>query len=497
MKISNIPIVALLLMCAFAPDRGIAEQYDGRAVLGRIKAKDYVVTQEVDRAFGTWQNDPIRIPAGYGAYADYKAVAIGNPMVITNRYQEITPDFTKEWPLGGWNPNFLGPTESLDRSVAVGNSAKALEQVSVAIGNQAIVGRLHKAQNILHVYTNRTMEVTSRDGNVTTNYDVPGIVYQVDMSRLERLAQDAGSWRLIRTETPEPGVTKTTYERNTYSLKDISCLDDWEYDMYNQIVQSGQGPVNFLNSIYGVAIGSRAYVFGYHGLALGHYAHVSRPFGTAIGSESHVYSEGSQAFGFDTDIPEGSPYCLAIGVNASVDPGMTNAIVIGMPKMGVRLTTGVMQDRPRAMKSNSINLVCNGNGISDFYIDNIPLQTRLGYETKVIGNTKPSTTMQSVQDTLGLKGDDDIVVAAGDGKVRVFTKSYIERGADMDGIADEDPHLEEIVINGKTLKEILGDMGHNNKVRKAAEDARALMDRASNIVEVKSVLNGFFDAIKQ
>lgn len=44
MKISNIPIVALLLMCAFATDRGIAEQYDGRAVLGRIKAKDYVVT---------------------------------------------------------------------------------------------------------------------------------------------------------------------------------------------------------------------------------------------------------------------------------------------------------------------------------------------------------------------------------------------------------------------------------------------------------------------
>lgn len=484
MKISNIPIVALLLMCAFTPAMGIAEQYDGRAVLGRIKAKDYVVTQEVDRAFGTWQNDRTRIPAGYGAYADYKAVAIGNPMVITNRYRELSADYDGrglplldeywwldskgKWPLGGWNPNFLGPTESLDRSVAVGNSAKALEQVSVAIGNQAIVGRLHKAQNIPHVYTNRVMEVTTKDGNVTTNYDVPGIVHEVDLSRFERLAQDAGNWRWIRTETLEPGVTKATYERNTYSLKDISCLDDWEFDMYNHIVQSGQGPVNFLNSIYGVAIGSRAYVFGYHGVALGHYTHVSRPFGMAIGSESHVYSEGSQAVGFDTDIPEGSPYCLAIGVNASVDPGMTNAIVIGMPKVGERLDSGTMPDRPKAMKSNSINLVCNGNGISDFYIDNIPLQTRLGYETKVIGNTKPNTTVQSMKDVLGLKGDDDIVVASGDGKVRVFTKSYIERGADLDGIVDGDPHLEEIVINGKTLKDILGDVGHNNKVKQAA-----------------------------
>ena len=63
--------------------------------------------------------------------------------------------------------------------------------------------------------------------------------------------------------------------------------------MYNRIISGGQGDVPLFDAYYGVAVGSRAYVFGYHSVAYGHYAHASRPFASAFGSESHVYSEGS------------------------------------------------------------------------------------------------------------------------------------------------------------------------------------------------------------
>ena len=76
-------------------------------------------------------------------------------------------------------------------------------------------------------------------------------------------------------------------------MRDISYLTPEEYAYYNRGFSGGQGTVPLNEAYYGVAIGSRSYVFGYHGVALGHYSHVSRPWGMAIGSEAHVYSEGA------------------------------------------------------------------------------------------------------------------------------------------------------------------------------------------------------------
>ena len=81
--------------------------------------------------------------------------------------------------------------------------------------------------------------------------------------------------------------------------------------------------------------------------------------------------------------------------------------------------------RPTAVKNNSINFVYNGNGIQDFFLDGISLQDRLSYETKVVGNSKVGTTEDGVKDALGITGD-NIVFASGDGKIMLFTKSYIE-----------------------------------------------------------------------
>jgi len=114
-------------------------------------------------------------------------------------------------------------------------------------------------------------------------------------------------------------------------LRDISYLDSDEWAYYNRNIYGGQGDVPLIDAYYGVAIGSRSYVFGYHGVALGHYSHVSRPWGMAIGSEAHVYSEGAQGIGFDVDIATNAPYSLAVGAYGTVTPGMTNAIVVGVP----------------------------------------------------------------------------------------------------------------------------------------------------------------------
>ena len=51
----------------------------------------------------------------------------------------------------------------------------------------------------------------------------------------------------------------------------------------------------------------------------------------AIGSEAHVYSEGAQGIGHDVDIATNAPYSLTVGAYGTVTPGMTNAIVVGVP----------------------------------------------------------------------------------------------------------------------------------------------------------------------
>lgn len=220
-------------------------------------------------------------------------------------------------------------------------------------------------------------------------------------------------------------------QTETGRLNDISYVPENEWNMYDRLIYGGQGTNHLFNAFYGVAVGSRSYVFGYHSVAYGHYSHASRPFASAFGSESHVYSEGSQAFGYHTIIPAGSPYSLAIGMNSTVDAGLTNAIVIGVPQvvdftnMTYRADEGRISYVPKAVKSNSINFAYHGNGIQDFFLDGVSLQDRLSSEVNVIGNGKRSASEEGVKDALGITGD-NIVFASGDGKIMLFTKSYIE-----------------------------------------------------------------------
>lgn len=202
-----------------------------------------------------------------------------------------------------------------------------------------------------------------------------------------------------------------------------------------------------MDALYGVAVGYRAYVFGYHGVAYGHYTHVSRPWGVALGSESHVYSEGSMGVGYDTDIATNSPYSMAIGLNATVPSGMTNAIVIGMGDARTRESSGV-SDRPTAVKSNSINLVYHGNGLEDMYLDGVSMKDRIGSEVEIVGSAKGTSEeiKSTIDEATGLdKDNNNIVLWSGDG-IRLYTSDYNEN---MD--SSKKGSLEKVFINDVSL----------------------------------------------
>ena len=223
---------------------------------------------------------------GYQAKAGRASVAIGVPL-LTN---------ASGGPVDGWSMNYLGPTEALDRSVAIGDSAKAMEKVSVAIGNQANVRGLHPDSGTNYTYKLKLMEVVSiKDGNgnvsVTTNMNYGINTYTVDVARFERLPIPNSRWNW-KSGTTNGNKTTEIFEQDCDFLYDIAYITNEERAYYDKIIQSGQGAANLMSAQYGVAVGSRAYVPGYHGAAFGHYAHVSRPFGLSIGSEAHSYSEG-------------------------------------------------------------------------------------------------------------------------------------------------------------------------------------------------------------
>ena len=124
---------------------------------------------------------------------------------------------------------------------------------------------------------------------------------------------------------------------------------------------------------------------------------------------------------------------MAIGMNASIPSGMSNAIVIGVPDIatsGTRTSEGAIQNRPRAMKSNSINFVYNGNGLNDFFIDNAPITDRLASEVKVIGNfekhTPTSQVIEYMHDKMNINPDDNDMVFYSESKIRLFTGDYPE-----------------------------------------------------------------------
>ena len=124
---------------------------------------------------------------------------------------------------------------------------------------------------------------------------------------------------------------------------------------------------------------------------------------------------------------------MAIGMNASIPSGMSNAIVIGVPDIatsGTRTREGAIQNRPRAMKSNSINFVYNGNGLNDFFIDNAPITDRLASEVKVVGNSeKHAPTGQVIEymhEHMNVNPDDNDMVFYSESKIRLFTGDYTE-----------------------------------------------------------------------
>ena len=129
---------------------------------------------------------------------------------------------------------------------------------------------------------------------------------------------------------------------------------------------------------------------------------------------------------------------MAIGMNASIPSGMSNAIVIGVPDIatsGTRTSEGAIQNRPRAMKSNSINFVYNGNGLNDFFVDNAPITDRLASEVKVIGNSEKhaptSHVIEYMHEQMNVNPDDNDMVFYSESKIRLFTGDYtemIERG---------------------------------------------------------------------
>ena len=124
---------------------------------------------------------------------------------------------------------------------------------------------------------------------------------------------------------------------------------------------------------------------------------------------------------------------MAIGMNSSIPSGMSNAIVIGVPDIatsGTRTYEGAIQNRPRAMKSNSINFVYNGNGLNDLFIDNAPINDRLASEVKVIGNSKKyaseSEVIEYMHEQMNVNPDDNDLVLYSESKIRLFTGDYTE-----------------------------------------------------------------------
>ena len=312
----------------------------GKQLMGKVKNNEYVVTQEVDKAFTDWLTSRSNLEIGGDTTSSrQKGIAIGIPAILNRGKNGITLLYAQDGTRSYWRNDYIGDVFADRESVALGDSAFAGNPVSVAIGDQAIVGNLHTDSDQIFGVPFDRMEVTTTISNdvttVTTNIIRNAYTNYYELAKYERLPSP-GAWKKTVSGTPivEGGTTNTTdvYEqKESGTLYDISYVTPEDWSMYNRIISGGQGDVPLTNAYYGVAVGSRAYVFGYHGVALGHYAHVSRPWGMAIGSEAHVYSEGAQGIGYDVDIATNAPYSLAVGAFGTVTPEMTNAIVVGVP----------------------------------------------------------------------------------------------------------------------------------------------------------------------
>lgn len=336
------------------------------------------------------------INAGTNSVAKRYSVALGVPLVIEPNYAGYLGGNLESllmWDAAGWSPEYIGETIAVDRSVAIGPAAKALPRVSVAIGNQAYVGPMHgpSGTNWVYVLTNMTV-VTKRNSSgvvqsVTTN-NISTTRHTVDTGMWERAPTPAGFHKVgAATVSTSGGITTETqrWQQDYTGLPDLGYVDDATMARYNREFWSGQGLAKWHLADYGIAIGSRAYVYGHHSMGIGHYAHVMRPQTTVVGSESWNYAENSTSIGFEADVGLEAHGATAIGSFIDVPAGHTNAVVVGGGRYG-----GFCWDNVQRAKSagpNTMNLWCWGSGLDSVYLDGTKLTDRLYSEVKKVGNT--------------------------------------------------------------------------------------------------------------
>lgn len=488
----TVPLILFLCGASMA----FGANTDGKAKLRNIGANQYVVTNEVDGIYASdMKNATYGIKAGYGSRVDvpyllnrWQSIAIG-PYTSTTDYFPDEPN--KYFVGGGYSVDFAGPTVAFRDSVAIGAGAQARSQVSVAIGVRAMTDGLHGTNGIYSSF--RTANLVVRTVTDQTN-----AVVSVETNRLDDTIHtfDHGMYESVPygREGYNTASNVTTVLDNGYKEKLTFLTQKWsagqidpryatdeELYMYDLKFDPGQVDVNYKDAIYSVAMGYRAMCAGYHSLALGHYARTYRPSSIAAGPSTHVKSEGAVAFGYSSNIETNSPFSLAIGSRVLIDPCMTNAIVIGVPTVNYakRYAEGykesrsphVYNSRPKAMKSNSINFVFNGDGLKDVFVDDVPMTDRIATEVQVVGNTSGGKGAQAnivhqVNEAVGLPQDDKSIVMVSGSGVKIFTEQYLD---DIELATTENerkaaPHygdVSQIEINGKKLSEILAECSND------------------------------------
>lgn len=426
-----------------------------------------------------------------------------------------------------------GPTVAFRNSVALGAGAQARSQVAVAIGVRAMTSGLHgpsdRRENVI-IYDMTVTTISNNTGHivsVSTNYVANRYTY--DPAMYESLPYGRGTYKLSSTEyrrLDDENIeeVKTFVQNIAPGQIDPRYATPEELDMYDVIFNPGQPNVNYKDAIYSISLGYRALCAGYHSMALGHYSRAYRPHVMAIGPSTHVKSEGSIAMAYYSTIETNSPFCLALGSRINIDSGMTNAIVIGVPsvnydkryKEGYKQTglPQVYSSNPKAMKSNSINFVFQGQGLKDVFVDDVPMTDRLASDVQMIGNLKSNGKLASadqievaIRKMVGIPSEDaSMVMFSAEGGLRIYTKEYIEAAEEWDLSSREMEtvrgSVDEIYINGESLPTIIRRIAgadvvdYKGKVSRAADAAKSSINSATNMQDVKNALNAFFDAIK-
>ena len=494
---------------------------------------DYLTwaSRETDPVFGNFLNKSSNITVGRYTRSVagllYSGLAIGAG--YSNRYDPTNPGDC--FGPGYYTYDFNGPTIAGNAATAYGDGAQARDQVSVAIGNRAMASGLHTTNGVVRtIELSRYSIVTKKQGStivdVQTN-EMSNIDYEFQPAMWESWPDGNGTFSKTESSTTrdEQGFDITTdiYTENISGLRDPRYASPEEYDMYDIYFEPGQPNTHYASATYGVAMGYRALAGAYHTLALGHYARAYRPHAMAIGPSTHIKSEGAVGLAYYSTIETNSPFSLAIGSRVKIDPGMTNAIVIGVPKINFsrRFQEGYKESKnphiymsnPKAMKPNSINFVFNGKGLDDVFVDNIPMTDRIANDISIVGNIKTDSSREyikaEIDEIVGIKPDEKpIVFFSRDGGVKIYTQKYLDSLDDELVYSNETSigDVSEVEINGKKLNEIIraiaensGNQGfdeYHTTVTNAAMEARAAVGRANNMQDIKNALNNFFDSIK-